>query len=430
MACSRRVQKELKEIEKDTTLPICLTFRHDKEKSSIDLTSFPIHLRGIILAPEGSPMKNYILFVHVILTERYPFENPNFYFEHKVWHPKVSIEPRGPDNLPGFVSLHALSRFGWRPSTKLETCLMSIRCLLADPGDRSVVGFLNKVASDQYVSDRAKYTAQSREWTKNSNAGYGSAKFEEYRAKCSHGCCLQLTASGSMMFRADVFSKQEGKYSWKVSLAVSPNLEVYKKRTQHYFKQFKYCQITSFEFNFKSVFDDNIKLVGPEHNISLDECWTITPIGTPTITKESCVGDPRNDPPTLELLLTYRHTKDRQEPTRLIERFKLACDISELYSFDICIDPKTTSDCDITLPLCFKMLLPLAAEWKNIGCLLEISNEELRIIEYNESKRAHDCLRSMLDMWLKRETPTPTWSKLAESVENFDSGLAYTLKNM
>ena len=334
-------------------------------------------------------MENYILFVHVVVPEMYPFVNPSFYFEHKVWHPKVSIEPRGPHMLTGFVSLDALSRFGWRPSTKLETCLLSIQCLLADPGDRGVVGFLNKMASDQYVSDRAKYTAQSREWTKNSNAGYGIAKFEEYRAKCSHGCCLQLTASGSMMFRADVFSKREGKYNWKVSLAISPNLEVYKKRTQNCFKKLNYRQITSFEFNFQSVFDDNIKLVGPEQNISLDECWTITPIGAPTVTKESCVGNPRDDPPSFELLLTYRHTEERQEPTRLIERFKLVCNsCCELHSFDICIDPKMVSDCNISLPLCFKQLLPLAAEWKNIGCLLEISNEELNIIEYNESRRA------------------------------------------
>lgn len=48
-------------------------------------------LRGLILAPEGAPMENYILSVSIRIHTDYPFKPPRICFENKVWHPRVRL---------------------------------------------------------------------------------------------------------------------------------------------------------------------------------------------------------------------------------------------------------------------------------------------------------------------------------------------------
>ena len=57
----------------------------------------------------------------------------------------------------------------------------------------------------------------------------------------------------------------------------------------------------------------------------------------------------------------------------------------------------------------------MANKWKEIGVQLEISN-----LETTETKRHGDpqgCLLDMLETWLKRVDPPPTWSAVIEAVE-------------
>ena len=77
----------------------------------------------------------------------------------------------------------------------------------------------------------------------------------------------------------------------------------------------------------------------------------------------------------------------------------------------------------LTLPTVFKVVFPLAAEWKNIGLFLGISDSTLDMIACDNAK-VNDCLREMLSVWLKRVSPQPTWETLADEVESFDERIA------
>ena len=76
----------------------------------------------------------------------------------------------------------------------------------------------------------------------------------------------------------------------------------------------------------------------------------------------------------------------------------------------------------------FRMLLPLAAHWRNIGVLLGIKNDDLHIVNRNYTKE-DDCLREMLSLWLKVKNPLPTWSTLADAVEQYDPAKAQEIRD-
>ena len=57
----------------------------------------------------------------------------------------------------------------------------------------------------------------------------------------------------------------------------------------------------------------------------------------------------------------------------------------------------------------------VADKWKTIGVYLKIS--DLASIETRHHSDPHLCLLEMLDAWLKRVDPLPTWSAIIEAVE-------------
>lgn len=71
----------------------------------------------------------------------------------------------------------------------------------------------------------------------------------------------------------------------------------------------------------------------------------------------------------------------------------------------------------------FEKLLPLAADWNNIGVLLGIKDNILREIKHNE-RQGYDCLREMLSEWLKIDNPRSTWNSLADAVKLFNAAKA------
>lgn len=76
----------------------------------------------------------------------------------------------------------------------------------------------------------------------------------------------------------------------------------------------------------------------------------------------------------------------------------------------------------------FEKLLPVAADWNNIGVLLGIRDNTLREIKHNERHR-YDCLREMLSEWLKTDNPPPTWNSLADAVKLFNAAKAQEIRN-
>ena len=57
----------------------------------------------------------------------------------------------------------------------------------------------------------------------------------------------------------------------------------------------------------------------------------------------------------------------------------------------------------------------VASKWKLIAVQLKIS--DLASIETKHSGDPHLCLLEMLDIWLKRVKPPPTWAAIVEAVE-------------
>ena len=59
-------------------------------------------------------------------------------------------------------------------------------------------------------------------------------------------------------------------------------------------------------------------------------------------------------------------------------------------------------------------LIPVAANWKNIGLALGLQHHQL--IDIKEPSNTN-CLREMLSLWLKKGEE-PTWQKLSAAVRH------------
>ena len=97
-----------------------------------------------------------------------------------------------------------------------------------------------------------------------------------------------------------------------------------------------------------------------------------------------------------------------------------------IYSYTVHVGAKSLSVCEKGhLSTIYKMLLPLASEWENIGLCLGLDNFEESI---NASTRTEASrLRETLKLWLSRVDPPPTREELAKAVEPFDPNIARSL---
>ena len=59
----------------------------------------------------------------------------------------------------------------------------------------------------------------------------------------------------------------------------------------------------------------------------------------------------------------------------------------------------------------------VADKWEPIGIYLHLSMATLRAIAAERQHDPHKCLIGMLEVWLKRVDPPPTWSAIIEAVE-------------
>ena len=61
--------------------------------------------------------------------------------------------------------------------------------------------------------------------------------------------------------------------------------------------------------------------------------------------------------------------------------------------------------------------MPLACDWKNIGIFLKVDHSELNTIQADYPNQSRNCLREMLNTWLKQSHSEPTWQAVTEAVE-------------
>ena len=379
-------------------------------------------LRGLILAPEGSPMENYVLSLSIKLPPEYPFKPPKIEFENKVWHPRVNYEL-------GSLCMPKLSPEKWDPKLHLEPCLASIQHMLIDPFmDPTSMGLAkNRIACEQYYKNRNQYSRVSRAVTADSNEGYGKISFHDHRIASIQK--VISTLPNEIKYTCSIFCERKSIFTWHLLLFIIPAVDIYQYYTAQHTQQFP-LRLTSFDFRFKA---NELRVGIPEMGVSKDKCWAIRRVSTLVIKKEQCDADPRklkDHPPMCELSLKW--IRPEIVPQRFAEKITLTGPLSErLYSVDVTLDPSSFDSLTrgaVNIQVCFRKLLPMASMWENIGCLLGISAGKLKEIKHDE-KSADNCLREMLNTWLESTTQRPTWATLAEAVQPFNESIAEELRH-
>ena len=93
------------------------------------------------------------------------------------------------------------------------------------------------------------------------------------------------------------------------------------------------------------------------------------------------------------------------------------CTLSDLTKQKlISIHVHTASAPDLT-DLMDSLYHTVADKWKFIGIYLHLPMATLNIIATEHQSDPHECLMAMLDAWLNRVEPPPTWSSIIKTME-------------
>lgn len=145
MAASKRIQKELIDLQKDPPANCSAGPVDDKD---------PFHWQGSIVGPEGSPYVGGIFSLSVNFPTDYPFRPPKCAFTTKIYHPNI--------NANGSICLDIL-KDQWSPALTISKVLLSISSLLTDANpDDPLVPEIAQI----YKTNRPKFEATAKEWTK------------------------------------------------------------------------------------------------------------------------------------------------------------------------------------------------------------------------------------------------------------------------
>lgn len=112
------------------------------------------HWQATIMGPPDSPFQGGVFFLNIHFPTDYPFKPPKCQFTTKIYHPNI--------NSNGGICLDIL-KDQWSPALTVSKVLLSICSLLTDPNpDDPLVPEI----AQMYKTDRAKYEAVAREWTR------------------------------------------------------------------------------------------------------------------------------------------------------------------------------------------------------------------------------------------------------------------------
>ncbi|CAG8770090.1 21590_t:CDS:2, partial [Racocetra persica] len=112
------------------------------------------HWQATIMGPTESPYTGGVFFLAIHFPTDYPFKPPKVNFTTRIYHPNI--------NSNGSICLDIL-RDQWSPALTISKVLLSICSMLTDPNpDDPLVPEIAHV----YKTDRARYEATAREWTR------------------------------------------------------------------------------------------------------------------------------------------------------------------------------------------------------------------------------------------------------------------------
>ncbi|KAF0548828.1 ubiquitin-conjugating enzyme [Gigaspora margarita] len=146
----KRINKELRDMERDPPT-MC---------SAGPIGEDLFHWQGTIMGPAKTPYAGGVFFVNIHIPTGYPLQPPKVSFSTRIYHPNI--------NSNGSIGLDIL-RDQWNPALTIpkgkyfHLLLLSICSFLDDPNPDDPL--VPKIAHI-YKTDRARYEATAREWTR------------------------------------------------------------------------------------------------------------------------------------------------------------------------------------------------------------------------------------------------------------------------
>lgn len=146
MSSLKRINKELTDLKKDTSLTCCSAGPDDEN----DLYKWT----ATIIGPDKSPYEGGAFFLSLEFPKNYPFKPPKIRFKTKIYHPNISST--------GSICLDILSD-QWSPALTVSKVLLSVCSLLTDPNpDDPLVADIATI----YRNNKLQYEETAREWTR------------------------------------------------------------------------------------------------------------------------------------------------------------------------------------------------------------------------------------------------------------------------
>lgn len=139
----KRIQKELKDMEKDPP----------SQCSAGPVGDDMFHWQATIMGPSDSPFQGGVYFLTIQFPADYPFKPPKVQFTTKIFHPNI--------NSSGAICLDIL-KTNWSPALTIAKVLLSICSLLTDPNPDDPL--MSDIAQ-LYKTNREEYSRMAREWT-------------------------------------------------------------------------------------------------------------------------------------------------------------------------------------------------------------------------------------------------------------------------
>mgnify|MGYP002395901449 CR=1 FL=1 len=106
------------------------------------------------MGPDDSPYAGGVFFLNIHFPTDYPFKPAKINFTTRIYHPNI--------NSNGSICLDILKE-QWSPALTISKVLLSISSLLTDPNPDDPL--LPEIAHI-YKTDKTKYEATAREWTR------------------------------------------------------------------------------------------------------------------------------------------------------------------------------------------------------------------------------------------------------------------------
>jgi len=144
-AAIKRIQKELIDLGKDPPANCSAGPIDEKDQ---------YHWQATIMGPDDSPYAGGVFFLNIHFPTDYPFKPAKINFTTRIYHPNI--------NSNGSICLDILKE-QWSPALTISKVLLSISSLLTDPNpDDPLVPEIAQI----YKTDKPKYEATAREWTR------------------------------------------------------------------------------------------------------------------------------------------------------------------------------------------------------------------------------------------------------------------------